>query len=148
MSGNTLNGADKQGRDKITVRVNTHLKEQYKDQVDSMSHDLREHIQDSVESYDPDDHDTPRQPPVDNQYLRRAYKQLCTLARGSDKNTGIVHHDSVTKRLSGGPRNLSKDEVERNLLRPLRRRGYIAHSIDTLTGKHRTWKIRGWNDGD
>lgn len=147
MSGNSLAGGDTQGRDKITVRLPEHLKQQYKGEVDSMSGDIREYIRETVGNSS-DDYDTPRQPPTDNQYLRRAYVELCNLARESDKDTGVVHHDSVTNRLSGGPRNLSKDEVERNLLRPLRRRGYIAHSIDTLTGQHRTWKIRGWNDGD
>jgi predicted small metal-binding protein len=142
MSGNTLKGTNKQGRDKVTVRVPTHLKEQYKEQVSSMSDDLRDHIRQRVEGYDSSQHDTPLQPPDDPE-LAEAYELLCDLANCN----GIVRNSVAKRALSGGRNNLDKESVVYRLLHPLRKRGYLGLRSD-LYGDHRAWKLRGWDNGD
>lgn len=138
MSGNTLAGGQETGSDKITFRLPSHLKRQYKDAVPNMSEDLEEYVRRKVEGYDPGQHETPLQPPTDPE-LRRAYELLFELA----SRNGVVRHESATRTLSGGPKNMGKDEVEYRLLHKLRKRGYIG-MISDPTGQQRAWKLRGW----
>lgn len=138
MSGNTLAGGQEDGSDKITFRLPSHLKRQYKDQVDNMSGDLEQYVRRKVEGRTPDGYDTPLAPPRDDEDLRRAYETICELAN----RNGILRHGTAKRAISGGPNNLSKDEVDFRLLRPLRRRGYIAHVCGPY-GRERAWKLRG-----
>lgn len=138
MSGNTLAGGQETGDDKITFRLPARHKEAYKRKVDNMSEDLGDYVARTVND-DLPDYETPRQPPQDSSELRRAYELMCELAT----RNGIVRHKSATRCLSGGPKNIGKDEVEYRLLHRLRKRGYIG-MISDPTGQNRAWKIRGW----
>lgn len=85
---------------------------------------------------------TPLEPPR-NDRLARGYKRLC---QASNAN-GVVRRDTAQKACTNGPQNLSKEEVDALVLKPLDRRGYITLQSN-LYGDS-AWKIVGWEtDGE
>jgi hypothetical protein len=136
MSGNTLAGGE--DTTSITFRVPSHLKEQFKNDVDNMSATLQEYVRDHVNKSDVEQ-PTPRDPPTE-QHLARAYEQLCEIV----SREGVVKQSTAKRMLSGGPRKCSKEDVVHNLLHPLRKRGYIHRTSDVYGNV--SWHIHGWDD--
>lgn len=82
---------------------------------------------------------TPLIPPRKSR-LSRAYKRLCMAAN----QNGVIRAKTARRACAGGPQNLSKDEVEPLLLRPLQDRGYLRR-LANVHGDY-AWKLVGWSD--
>jgi hypothetical protein len=110
--GNRLKGAEKSKT--ITVRVPQRLKEQYKDEVDSMSGDLKEHIKRRVE-----EGDDWIEPP-ENDMLRKGWRAM-RRAAGPD---GTIPTSVAKSRISEAARVKPEDAI-RCVIRPLDDLGYV-----------------------
>lgn len=102
--------------------------------ISSRSEGVRVLLRDAVDGHAPQG--LPRQPPVDDQ-LDYAYRQLVDAANGD----GIVPVRGAKRVCSGGPRNMSKQEVFDMALKPLMRRGYLRRRSD-LYG-HTAFEVLG-----
>jgi|GEM_PF-3145891 len=110
---------EESGDDKITFRLPSHLKEQYKEQVDNMSADLEQYVRRQVEQPAQDGGIEPWEEP-DDRNLAIAYRTLC------DKRsaTGIVRGTTAKKALAQALDNTDQEEAQRVLHR-LENRGYV-----------------------
>jgi len=115
---------EESGSDKITFRLPTHLKEQYKEQVDNMSAHLEAFVRETVEDPATDGSVEPYDDP-DNRELAVAYRTLCEKRRES----GIVRGDTAKRALAQAVDNVDQDEAQR-LLHRLQDRGYVHLQSD------------------
>jgi len=110
---------EESGNDKITFRLGTHLKEQYKEQVDNMSADLEEYVRSQVEDGgDSDEVEAFEEP--DDRDLAIAYRTLCN----KRSKSGVVRGETAKRSLAQAVDNLSQEDANRVLYR-LEDRGYI-----------------------
>lgn len=107
------------GQDKITFRLPTHLKEQFKEQSDNMSEELEAFVRQKVNEPANDDEIQPFEDP-DDRDLRLAYKAL----RRNMSKTGRVPAEKARKALAGSVPHTSKDDAYRHLKR-LENRAYV-----------------------
>jgi len=110
---------EESGSDKITFRLPTHLKEQYKEEVDNMSADLEAYVRQKLAEPDTDGTVEPYDDP-DNRDLAVAYRTLCKKRR----ENGIVRGDTAKRALAQAVDNVDQDEAQRLLYR-LQDRGYV-----------------------
>lgn len=105
--------------DKITFRLPTHLKEQYKEEVDNMSADLEDYVRQKVNEPSEDGGLEPYDDP-EHRDLAIAYRTLC------DKRTmsGIVRGETAKRALAQAVENVDQKDAYR-LLRRLQKRGYV-----------------------
>lgn len=110
---------EEDGSDKITFRLSTTLKEQYKEQVDNMSADLEEYVRQRVSEPETDGGLEPYADP-DNRELAIAYRTLC------EKRTdnGIVRGESAKRALAQAVDSIDQQDAQRLLAR-LEKRGYV-----------------------
>lgn len=107
------------GEDKITFRLPTHLKRQFKEQTDNMSEELEEFVRRQVNETDDNDEIHPLEDP-DDRDLSIAYKAL---QRNMSK-TGKLRGEEAKKALAGSVPHTSKKDGYRHLRR-LEKRGYV-----------------------
>jgi hypothetical protein len=105
--------------DKITFRLPTHLKEQFKDQSDNMSAELEEFVRQRVAEPDTDGTVEPFEEP-EQRDLAIAYRTLCEKRRVS----GIVRGDTAKRALAQAVDHVDQQEAQRLLYR-LQERGYV-----------------------
>lgn len=104
-------------RDTISVRIDSELKEQYQESVDSsMSTDLREHIESVVETKQS------RAISTNDQTLRQAYQIICQLSESYQST--ILKTDIVKTKLSD-ELNITKQAVKSGLLQQLEEQNLI-----------------------
>ncbi|WP_254272157.1 hypothetical protein [Haloarcula marina] len=115
--GNQLH--EESGNDKITFRLPTHLKEQFKEQVDNMSADLEKYVRQQVNQPSEDGGLEPYADP-DNRDLAVAYRTLCKKRTKS----GIVRGETAKRALAQAVDNIDQTDAHR-LLRRLEKRGYV-----------------------
>lgn len=103
----------------ITVRVDADLKNQYKDAVDSMSGNLREHVRTVVDS------DTgERTDEFEDEVLNRGYAALLETADIHDPDCRQVNVDEAVSAAAEATKVPSK-AVKNRILEPLEKRGYL-----------------------
>ncbi|MDS0280618.1 hypothetical protein [Haloarcula onubensis] len=110
---------EESGSDKITFRLPTHLKEQYKEQVDNMSADLEDYVRQQVAEPTTDATVEPYDDP-DNRDLAIAYRTLCKKCT----ENGIVRGKTAKRALAQAVDNTDQQDAHR-LLRLLEKRGYV-----------------------
>ncbi|NLV09345.1 hypothetical protein GOC74_05300 [Halomicrobium mukohataei] len=110
---------EESGDDKITFRLPTHLKEQYKEQVDTMSADLEAYVRRKVEQPVQDGGIEPYAEPDDRQ-LAIAYRTLCEHRSPS----GIVRGETAKSALAQTIDHVDMDGAQRLLYR-LEDRAYV-----------------------
>jgi antitoxin component of RelBE/YafQ-DinJ toxin-antitoxin module len=103
----------------ITVRIDADLKSQYKDAVDSMSGDLRDHIQTVVESETSEKTDE-----FDDDVLNRGYAALLEKADIHDPDGRQLNVDEAVSAAAEATKVPSK-AVKNRILEPLEKRGYL-----------------------
>lgn len=108
--------SDRSGQERITVRVDPDLKEDYQASVDSMSDDLREHITTVAES-----EESRVEGPAD-EVLADAY---AALRRNADPHTKRIDVE-VARSTVAEATQVPKKAVHKRVLRPLEREGYIT----------------------
>ncbi|WP_380681065.1 hypothetical protein [Salinigranum sp. GCM10025319] len=109
-------------KDTVTVRVDSDLKQRYKESVDSMSDDLRTHIE-QVAGAGEDD-------PLDDldDRLTAAYRAL---RRHASPETHRVDVETGKSAVAEATR-LNKGAVREAVLKPLEQKGYISPQWGTL----------------
>jgi len=115
---------EESGDDKITFRLPSHLKEQYKEAVDNMSADLEAYVRQTLAEPDTDGTVEPFEEP-EQRDLAIAYRTLCEKRRES----GIVRGDTAKRALAQAVDNVDQDEAQR-LLHRLQDRGYVHLQSD------------------
>jgi len=110
---------EESGSDKITFRLPTHLKEQYKQQVDNMSADLEQYVRQQVDAPAEDGGVEPYADP-DSRELAVAYRTLCKKRTES----GIVRGETAKRALAQAVDNVDQKDAQR-LLHRLANRGYV-----------------------
>jgi len=110
---------EESGNDKITFRLPTHLKEQFKSQSDNMSAELEEFVRHRVAEPETDHTVEPFKEP-EQRDLAIAYRTLCKKRRES----GIVRGDTAKRALAQAVDHVDQDEAQR-LLHRLQERGYV-----------------------
>ncbi|WP_436929060.1 hypothetical protein [Halosimplex halobium] len=111
---------DEDGSDKITFRLPTRLKEQYKQQVDNMSADLEGYVRQQVDAPDDEGEEIePWEEPKDRD-LAVAYRTLCKKRNES----GIVRGETAKKALAQAVGDADQDQAV-VLLHKLAERGYV-----------------------
>lgn len=107
------------GQDKITFRVPTHLKEQFKDESDTMSEELTAFVRRYVNRDDDMDGVKPWVDPDDRE-LAIAYQALIRTM----SSTGKIRGDSAKKALASSVPHTDRQNAYRHLRR-LEKRGYV-----------------------
>jgi len=107
------------GSDKITFRLPTHPKEQFKEQSDNMSPELEEYVRQMVNEPAENDGVEPLAEP-DNRDLAVAYRTLCKKRTDS----GIVRGETAKRALAQAVENVDQQDAQRLLYR-LADRGYV-----------------------
>ncbi|MBV0901809.1 hypothetical protein [Haloarcula salina] len=107
------------GSDKITFRLPTHLKEQFKEQVDNMSADLENYVRRTVSEPTEDGGVKPYADP-DDRDLAVAYRTLCK----KRSTSGIVRGETAKRALAQAVDNVDQKDAQR-LLNRLAKRGYV-----------------------
>lgn len=110
---------DEDGSDKITFRLPTALKEQYKEQVDNMSADLEQYVRRKVNEPASDGGLEPYEDP-DDRDLAIAYRTLCERR----SKTGIVRGKTAKKALAQAIDAVDQENAHR-ILRRLEGRAYV-----------------------
>jgi hypothetical protein len=111
---------EEDGSDKITFRLSSHLKEQYKEQVDNMSADLEDYVRSQVQgSATPDGGVEPLEEPDDRE-LALAYRTLCK----KRSKSGIVRGKTAKKALAQAVDHLDQEDAMR-VLKRLQDRAYV-----------------------
>ncbi|NLV08742.1 hypothetical protein GOC74_02160 [Halomicrobium mukohataei] len=110
---------EESGDDKITFRLSTALKKEYKEQVDNMSADLEQYVRSQVEQPAEDGGIEPYDEP-DDRDLAIAYRKLCDQRSAS----GIVRGETAKSALAQAIDHVDKDGAQRLLYR-LDERGYV-----------------------
>jgi len=110
---------EESGSDKITFRLPTHLKEQYKEQVDNMSADLEQYVRQQVNAPTEDGGVEPYADPDDRE-LAVAYRTL----RKKRTESGIVRGETAKRALAQAVDNVDQKDAQR-LLHRLSKRGYV-----------------------
>lgn len=110
---------EEDGSDKITFRLPSHLKEDYKEQVDNMSADLEEYVRRQVEQPTDRDGIEPYADP-DERDLSIAYRLLCERRNYA----GIVRGTAAKRLLAQAIDHVSQDDAMR-VLKRLEQRGYL-----------------------
>lgn len=110
---------EESGSDKITFRLPTHLKEQYKEQVDNMSADLEEYVRQQVTETAETGTVEPYSDPDDRE-LAVAYRTLCK----KRSQSGIVRGETAKRVLAQSVDHVDQQSAMR-LLRRLEDRGYV-----------------------
>ncbi|MDG5778188.1 hypothetical protein VB773_01500 [Haloarculaceae archaeon H-GB2-1] len=111
---------EEDGSDKITFRLSSLLKEQYKEQVDNMSADLEAYVRSQVsDSATTDGGVEPYEDPEDRE-LAIAYRTLCE----KRSKSSIVRGKSAKKMLAQAVDNLDQSDAMR-VLKRLQNRGYV-----------------------
>jgi len=103
----------------ITVRVDADLKEQYKDSVDNMSDDLRQHVQTVVNNGTGEKTDE-----FDDDVLNRGYAALLEKAAVHDPDGRQLGVDEAVSAAAEATKVPSK-AVKTRVLEPLEERGYL-----------------------
>jgi hypothetical protein len=103
----------------ITVRVDADLKEQYKDSVDSMSDDLREHVREVV-----DGEETDPVAIIEDDVLREGYQALLSAANIHDVNGRRLDVETATASIAERTR-VPSNAVRDRVLRPLEKLGFV-----------------------
>lgn len=114
--------SDRSGQEKISVRVDAGLKEDYQNAVDSMSGDLREHISEVAEIGETPDNG------LEDAVLSDAYTEL---RRGADPHTNEIDVEVATSMVAEAAQ-VPKKAVQKRVLRPLEREGYITPRWGTV----------------
>ena len=110
---------DEDGSDKITFRLSTHLKEQYKEEVDNMSADLEAYVRERVGQPDDTGGVEPWKEPEERD-LAIAYRTLCDARSPS----GIVRGEKAKRALAQAVEHVGQDDAM-HLLHRLAKRGYV-----------------------
>ncbi|GGM46229.1 hypothetical protein [Haloarcula argentinensis] len=110
---------EEDGSDKITFRLSTQLKEQYKEQVDNMSADLEEYVRQRVSEPETDGGLEPYDDP-NSRELAIAYRTLCK----KRTDNGIVRGESAKRALAQAVDSIDQQDAQR-LLSRLENRGYV-----------------------
>lgn len=110
---------EEDGSDKITFRLPTHLKEQYKEKVDNMSADLEEYVRRQVTETTETGTVEPYSDP-DNRELAVAYQTLCK----KRSQSGIVRGETAKRVLAQAVDHADQQSAMR-LIRRLEGRGYV-----------------------
>jgi len=110
---------EEDGSDKITFRLPTRLKEQYKEEVDNMSADLEDYVRRRVDEPEETDDVEPWEEPDDRE-LAIAYRTLCKLR----SPTGIVRGPRAKKALAQAVDSLDQDTAT-HVLQRLQDRAYV-----------------------
>ena len=126
---------DEDGSDKITFRLPTSLKEQYKQGVDNMSADLEQYVRQRVNEPESTDVDPWEEP--DDRELAIAYRTLCE----HRSPTGIVRGPRAKKALAQAINSLDQDSATRVLYR-LQDRGYVHLQSESPPGDYLAVHVR------
>ena len=119
------------GRATISLRLDGDLTERLddwweeSDKFDSRSDAIRHAIREAIDG--PPASETPMQPPQDDPDLERAYKRMY---RAANTDGILPKHAAVRIAVQGSRQNLSKEEANPMILRPLKKRGYIRELGD------------------
>lgn len=115
--------SDADTRSTITVRVDSELKEEYRDSVESMSGDLRKHIRDSVQHGDDSENVELGDELLNEGY--RALKQTIELYTppGRDSIMSGKAIPKISERVG-----IPSDAVKTRILKPLEKRAVIVPS--------------------
>lgn len=103
----------------ITVRIDSDLKEQYRDEVDSMSDDLRDHIRSVVES-----EAGGRQQIFEDKVLNDGYRALRDAAHTHDPNGRRIDVSTATAAAAESTKVPSK-AIRQRVFKPLEELGYL-----------------------
>jgi hypothetical protein len=126
---------EEDGSDKITFRLTTLLKEQYKEDVDNMSADLEQYVRRRVNEPGTDDVE-PWEEPEDRE-LAIAYRTLCE----HRSPAGIVRGPRAKKALAQAVASLDQDSATRVLYR-LQDRGYVHLQSESPPGDYLAVHVR------
>ena len=123
------------GSDKITFRLPSRVKEQYKAEVDNMSADLEEYVRRRVS--EPESTDVQPWEEPDDRELAIAYRKLCEHRSPS----GIVRGPRAKKALAQAVASLDQDSATRVLYR-LQDRGYVHLQSESPPGGYLAVHVR------
>lgn len=107
----------------VSVRVDAELKNNYKDAVDSMSEDLREHMTEVAASSD-----VASGPLPDDEVLADAYQALRRHAAPDTRRVNV----EIARSAIAETTRISKGAVRERVLHPLEREGYITPKWGTV----------------
>ncbi len=113
--------SDETNTKRITVRVPTDLADDYDEAVGNRSEAIRAHMRQAINRPESEG----RQPPQDDDALRKGYKTLLAVC-GDGKAIPVRE----AKSLIASKTNISADLVSLRVLTPLRNRGYIRRTGD------------------
>ena len=138
---NQLHNGESDRRMQVKFRSDAGLVERFdalveqSDQYDNRSEALRAGMERMIGSAD--ETGAPQKPPTDNDHLREAYLTLVALANPD----GVIPHELAVAELST-KLGKSRKVIERNILRKLRKRGYLGQKVNSIA-TDRSWKLRG-----